>query len=318
MALSTEQLHQQAPLALARAGNDNSPFPTVARGVAFPRPARRIEVDLPTLRTTLEAETGVLWATMKHNDRACCTPALVSDTRDYQMLLKDRFAGYDAIEMPFRYLTWRSESRGAFLMGGDLAFVTKAVRDHDEAALRAYAYRCCEVVHENYNALDLPIMTVALVQGDAIGGGFESMITNDLVIAERQAKFGLPEVLFNMFPGMGAYSLLVRKLGERTARELVEDGRSRSAEEMKALGLVDIVCEPGEAEIAFRRWHAENDARFNTLRTMRRACRRVAPLDRNEIFAIVDMWVDLALSLSQNDLRRMDCLARVQEKKKAN
>ena len=53
-------------------------------------------------------------------------------------------------------------------------------------------------------------MTVALIQGDAIGGGFEAMLTNDVVIAERTAKFGLPEILFNLFPGMGAHSFLKR------------------------------------------------------------------------------------------------------------
>ena len=82
------------------------------------------------------------------------------------------------------------------------------IRDQDEATLRAYAYRCIDILYDNYRGLDLPIMTVALVQGDAIGGGFEAMLTNDVVIAERDAKFGLPEILFNLFPGMGAHSFL--------------------------------------------------------------------------------------------------------------
>ena len=99
-------------------------------------------------------------------------------------------------------------------------------------------------------------MTVALVQGDAIGGGFEAMLTNDVVIAERAAKFGLPEILFNLFPGMGAHSFLRRRVGERMARVLIEDGRSRSADEMRELGLVDVVCEPGEGEATLRQFVA--------------------------------------------------------------
>ena len=101
------------------------------------------------------------------------------------------------------------------------------------------------MLYDNYRGLDLPIMTVALVQGDAIGGGFEAMLTNDLVIAERGAKFGLPEILFNLFPGMGAHSFLKRRVGDRLARLLIEDGKTRSADELQELGLVDIVCEPG-------------------------------------------------------------------------
>ena len=321
MALSNEMLrgvYFQSDAAL-RPGNDNRPSAFANRALPRHEPwsPRRIEVDLPSMTTRLEAESGILWATMQHQERACYTPDLVQDSRDYQLFLKEQLDGLDRLDMPFRYLVWRSSSKGAFSLGGDLAFFTRCVRTQDEAALRAYAYRCIEVLYDNWNALDLPILTVALVSGDAIGGGMESMLTNDLVIAERGAKFGLPEILFNLFPGMGGYSFLMRKCGEKTARALIEDGRSRSAEEMKELGLVDIVCEPGQAEAALRTWHAENDGRFNTVRTLRRAAKRVQPLDRTELLEIVDMWIELAMGLADNDLKRMDCLARVQEKKRA-
>lgn len=307
---------------LGHAHNDNGQAALARR--ADPlwglRPARQrpIEVDLPTLRTRLDTDSGILWASMKHRVRACYTPDLVQDSRDFQLLLREQLGSFDRHDMPFRYLVWRSESPAAFSLGGDLGFFTRCVRTQDETALRAYAFRCIEVLHDNWNALDLPILTVALVAGDAIGGGFESMLTNDIVIAEDTAKFGLPEILFNLFPGMGGYSFLERKVGERTARMLVEDGRSRSAAEMKELGLIDIVCKAGEAEVALRRFLAENDNRFNTLRTLRRACKRVRPLQREELFDIVDMWIELAMGLAPADLKRMDCLARVQEKRRVH
>lgn len=319
MAVSRYELHGL----LGHIDNDNMPLPSETRRPAYLRPvthfdrASRIEVDMPTMRTTLERESGILWASMKHKDRACYTPDLVADSRDYQAHLREACAGMSTSEMPFRYMVWTSETPGAFSLGGDLSFFTQCVRTGDEAALRRYAYKCIDVLHDNYNALDLPILTVALVRGDAIGGGLESMITNDIVIAERTAKFGLPEILFNLFPGMGGYSFLVRKIGERAARAFVEDGRSRSAEEMHELGLVDVVCEPGEGEQALRDFISKEGRRFNTLRTLRRACKRVDPLPKKELLDIVDMWVDLAMELGPDELRRMDCLARVQQKKRA-
>ena len=57
----------------------------------------------------------------------------------------------------------------------------------------------------------------------------------------------MPEILFNLFPGMGAYSFLERKVGEQLARTLIEDGRTRSADELKELGLVDLVLTPARA-----------------------------------------------------------------------
>jgi DSF synthase len=275
----------------------------------------RLEVELPTLATTLEPESGILWARMKHQDRGCYTPALVSDSRSYQRYLKEQCSHLGADEMPFKYLVWTSEAKGVFSLGGDLAFFTHCVREGEERALTEYAHRCIDVLHDNYNAMGLPVLTCALVTGDAIGGGLESMITNDIVVAEKGAKFGLPEILFNLFPGMGGYSYLVRKIGEKDARAFVEDGRSRSAEEMVELGLVDVLAEPGQGEQALRD-HLGQGRRFTTMRTIRRACKRVDPVAKQELLDIVDIWVELAMQLGADDLRRMDCLARVQEKKR--
>ncbi len=203
-------------------------------------------------------------------------------------------------------------------MGGNLASFTSLIRSQDEAALRSYAYRCIDILYDNYRALDLPIMTVALIQGDAIGGGFEAMLTNDIVIAERDAKFGLPEILFNLFPGMGAQSFLKRRVGDRMTRTLIEDGLSRSADELHELGLVDIVCEPGEGEAALRQLVRDRTGRFATDLALKRARQRSDVLGKGELVDIVDLWVELALELSENELRRMDCLARHQERRRAS
>jgi DSF synthase len=120
-----------------------------------------------------------------------------------------------------------------------------------------YAHSTIELLHDHYKAYDLPIATAALIQGDAVGGGFGALLTNDVVIAERGARFGFPEILFGLFPGMGAYSFLKRRLGERQARMLIEDGKTRTADELHQLGLIDVLCEKGEGEAAVRRYAAE-------------------------------------------------------------
>lgn len=66
---------------------------------------------------------------------------------------------------------------------------------------------------------DTDLTTVSLIQGDALGGGFEASLSSNLIIAERGVKMGLPEVIFNLFPGMGAYSILSRKVGAATAEK---------------------------------------------------------------------------------------------------
>ena len=306
---------------IGRTDNDNRPG---FFAVKAPAPAQLPKIHTGTLKleyanlaTRLEPETGLLWAHFLHKERACFTAELLADLRHFQEWLREAFGECTREEMPFRHLVWASRSPTAWNMGGNLASFTNLIRAQDEATLRTYAYRCIDILHDNYRALDLPIMTVALVQGDAIGGGFEAMLTNDVVIAERDAKFGLPEILFNLFPGMGAHSFLRRRVGDRMARVLIEDGRSRSADEMRELGLVDIVCEPGEGEATLRQFALDRGGRFATDLALKRARQRSDVLAKGELVDIVDMWVELALELGETELRRMDGLARHQERRRA-
>lgn len=317
MAVSSKTLYNL----LNHGENDNQPLSLRARSFAGRAPALRrpvrLDIDLPHLSLRLEAESSILWARMRHDVRACYTPELMRDMREIQQMLRDQFAGRDAGEMPFRWLVWASDAPRVWSLGGDLTSFTAMIRSGDEAGLRSYAHLAIDILHDNHINLDLPIQSAALIEGDAIGGGFEAMLTDDLVVAERGAKFGLPEILFNLFPGMGAQSFLERKLGPQMARRLIEDGVTRSADEMQALGLVDLVCEPGEGESRLRRHIDETAARFGTLCTLQRVRQRANPVTKRELVDIVDMWTDLAMNLGEPELRRMDALARVQQKKRA-
>ncbi len=57
--------------------------------------------------------------------------------------------------------------------------------------------------YRNRSLPGLPFVTVALVEGDALGGGFEAALSCDVIVATPQAKFGFPEVLFHLFPAWG-------------------------------------------------------------------------------------------------------------------
>lgn len=299
--------------------NDNDPWripPGSDRTLPTSKPSE-LDIDYRFLSVRLDAATGVLRAEMRHTERACYTPGLMRDMRAFQKLLRARYSGRDAAAMPFRWLVWASQAPKVWSLGGDLTTFTRMIRAGDIAGLRAYAHLAIEILHDNLVGLDLPILTVALIGGDAIGGGFEAMLTDDVVIAEEGARFGLPEILFNLFPGMGGYSFLKRRVGPQLARTLLEDGMTRNASEAKALGLVDRVCAAGEAERALRDFLAENDPRFATLLTLKRVRDRVDPVSRRELLDVVDMWVELAMGLGEAELRRMDCLARVQERRRA-
>ena len=81
------------------------------------------------------------------------------------------------------------------------------------------------------------------MQGDALGGGFECALASDLIVAEERAQLGFPEILFNLFPGMGAYSLLSRRVGMKGAEKMILSARLYTAEELHELGVVDLLVE---------------------------------------------------------------------------
>jgi DSF synthase len=149
------------------------------------------------------------------------------------------------------------------------------------------------------------MLTVGLVQGKALGGGFEALLSFDFIIAERDSGFGLPEVMFGLFPGMGAHPLLSRKLGTAMADRIILSGETYSAEQMYELGIVHALAEPGEGVAAVRSFMEKSGRRHSGLVSARKAMRTSAPVPMSEFYAIVEIWADAALGLGEKDLKLM-------------
>jgi DSF synthase len=156
------------------------------------------------------------------------------------------------------------------------------------------------------------------VQGDALGGGFECALSFDVLVAEKSAKMGLPEVLFNLFPGMGAYSFLSRKIGMAAAEKLIMSGTVYTAEELHSLGVVDVLAEDGQGENAVRDYIARNRRKHNAHRAIYRSKRRIDPVKHEELRDIVEIWLDAAMNLGEQDLRKMMRLVAAQERRLDN
>jgi DSF synthase len=126
---------------------------------------------------------------------------------------------------------------------------------------------------------------------------------------------GLPEVLFNLFPGMGAYSFLSRKIGTAAAEKLIMSGSIYTAEELHHLGVVDVLAEDGQGENAVQDYIARNRRKHNAHKAIYRTKRRVNPLPYEELRDVVDIWLDAAMNLEEHDLRKMTRLVAAQERR---
>jgi DSF synthase len=279
--------------------------------VPFPPPAD-LAPSFDNLHVEIEPRQGVYWCYMRPGERPSFTPGLLSDLADMQRGLMGMFAG-DAT--PIRYYVLASELPGIFNLGGDLTVLAERIRRQDRAGLARYARSCIDVLYTNAIGFNLPVVTVALVQGDALGGGFEAALSCDVIIAEKGSRFGLPEVLFNLFPGMGAYSFLARRLGAARAEKMILSGRIYPAEELYEMDVVQVLAEPGTGEQAVRDFIERNGKRHNAQSGVFRAGRRVSPLSYDELRDISEIWVDTALGLSESDLRKMERLTAAQNRR---
>ena len=270
------------------------------------------------LRVVADEPEGILWCYMDPKGRPSVTPGLARESRDLQRAVKTLFDDLETTGVrPFRYMVWGSKTSGVFNLGGDLRLFARLVRAQDRQALLNYAVACIDVVYANAISLELPLITVSLVEGDALGGGFEAAISSDLVIAERSARFGLPEILFNLFPGMGAYSLIARRINGIQAERIIMSGQIFTAEELYEIGLVDLLVEPGQARQAVHDLATPDGRRHAAQCAIYQVGRRVNPLSYKELHDIALLWVDTVLGLGEADLRKMERLAAAQDRRRA-
>src|SRR4029079_15893807 len=124
-------------------------------------------------------------------------------------------------------------------LGGDLAYFRECIRQRDHQGLRDYSMLCVDMIYQWSSTLSQHATTVALVQGRALGGGFETALASYYIIAEEQSEFGFPEILFGLFPCTGAMSFLARRVGVHEAERMMTNGKVYSAPELKAKGVVD-------------------------------------------------------------------------------
>jgi cyclohexa-1,5-dienecarbonyl-CoA hydratase len=127
----------------------------------------------------------------------------------------------------------------AFCAGVDVA-------DHLPERAQAMIHSFNELCHQ---LRALPMPTIAIVQGMALGGGMELAIACDMILAGKAARFGLPEIKLGVFPPVAA-ALLPSLIGYRQAARLLFTGETINAEEAARLGLVTFVVEDTELEAA--------------------------------------------------------------------
>jgi DSF synthase len=264
------------------------------------------------LKTHFDPKYKTSWCLMKSAPRPCFTNNLLSEFHEYIRTIKQDMR--DSQGEKYDYIVLGSDVEGIFNLGGDLNLFRNYIESNNRDGLFNYAIRCIDILHENISHLDCDLTTIALVQGDALGGGFEAALASNVVIAEKGVKMGLPEVLFNLFPGMGAYSLLSRRIGTAKAEQIILSGKLYGSEELYDMGVIDILAEKGEGEMEVYRYIKSANRysnSYNAIRKVRDVCNNIS---YDELIDIAKIWTDAAFRLDDRDLKMMSRLIKRQDR----
>jgi DSF synthase len=285
--------------------------------VVLPHPHRNSFRAQPRLTTEVRRlKADALWITLRKDGATGLqnfTPELVQEFRG----LVDDLHARRPTESPLHYAVVQSADADYFSMGGDLRFFRDCIQRRDAAQLRDYSMRCLDLLLSWSGRIRDTTTSIALIQGRALGGGFEMALSMDYLIAEEHASFGFPEIMFGLFPCTGAMGLLSTRIGARQAERMMTNKKIYTATEVYDMGLIDEIVATGEGELAVERFVANHASRMKARLKVQQSRARYTALDRTEGTRIVGDWVETAMCLSPDELRTMDMLIMMQEREAA-
>jgi len=278
--------------------------------------------SLSTIRIEHDASNDSHWCFMHGQQafadpdyRACFSPKLLRELRLFAQETIDGIAQKAAgSETHLAHIVLASDTH-VFNLGGDLNLFSQLIRARDRDGLLRYATECVDSIHLLHSRLHPNAHTIALVDGDALGGGFELALACQTIVAESGVQMGFPEVLFGLFPGMGAYSLLSQRVSPKVAEQMMLNGVMYSSDELHRMGIVDVLVQKGEGVRAVHELIRQNRRIASARLALHRVRDAINPISHDELMQITEIWVDTALQLGDKQLRTMERLVRAQSRR---
>lgn len=182
-----------------------------------------------------------------------------------------------------------TSAKDAFIVGADITEFLGLFAQPAEELSRWLTY-----ANDIFNKLeDLPVPTLAAINGHALGGGCECVLATDFRLADTTARIGLPETKLGIMPGFGGTVRLPRLIGADSAMEIITAGKDKKAVDALKLGLVDAVVAPDQLRTAAIAMI--NDAITGRLDWQSRRAQKKAPLGLNRTEATMSFTTAKAM-----------------------
>lgn len=268
---------------------------------------------LPQIALEYEPELKLLWLTIKPEPRPIFTLQLLESVGNVQRALRDLWGAREAYQRsPVRYLAFRGTGH-LFTLGGDLEFYLECLAKGDRAGLEAYMRASVNGACLNASAIEGSVITISTIHAKAVGGGIDAPRSCNIMIAERNATFGYPEVKFNHFP-ITAVSVLSRHVDRATAMDMLMNGGEYSAEAFAQRGGLEAVVDDGTGEQWVRNYARETLPMHSARLALFVAFHTRQGDMRAELEHQGKLWVDAMMRLAPMEISRLQRVVQAQDR----
>jgi DSF synthase len=274
----------------------------------------KIVQDRKQVTVRYDSKTEAIWTYANPEECPCFNIEFFQEFHDVQMDVINYFkANNMKPKIPIKFFVYASQVPGVYGYGGALNGLVKAFKEKDRDNLEACAKVAIKNMYLNTHNLNLPLQTIAFIEGDALGGAFQAALSFNAIIAEEQSQFGLQQIRFNMCPGIGLYSFLARKVGMNNADKIIKHSRMYTAQEIHEMGAITEIAKEGEGKKVVDRYMQLYRRSFKVMQTLHAAKFRYAPFEFEELEDMAAMWVDSMLNLDEEDIARLEKIAESQK-----
>lgn len=252
-----------------------------------------------------DPSTFSLWLWMDIRPRPCYTIEMIYETNaaEYMLINGNGKVEIEGKKLPIWHYVIASRTPGIFNLGGDLKYFIDCVNAVDTDGLAKYGARCNYGIEQRWKMFTkMDIITWGFVDGEALGGGFETILSLDFIASTKNSTFGFPESRFGLWPGMGGFPMMAKRVSNQKVQEAFLSGCSYQAWEMLECGIIDHLVENKEDFIETLN---KVNKKINTYRGLAYSKKITNPVSRQMLDDMVDYWAKCAVNLSQRDLKLM-------------
>jgi DSF synthase len=265
---------------------------------------------LPQIELMYEPKIRTLWVTLQPEPKPVFTLTCGESVLKALRAIVDLWP--DPNRSPILFLAYRGVGP-VYALGGDLDFYLDCLARNDRAALQYYAQLAIDIMGLNASSLGRRVITISNIHGKALGGSIDPPRSCNIMIAEENAQFGYPEVVFNHFP-IAAVPILSRRLGVVGAQRILMSGKEYSAQQFYEMGVVDQVVPHGSGEKIVRDYAARSLASHSArVALFSEFCRHAGDLEQ-ELAHSAKIWIDHILKLQPIDIAKLQRIVHLQDK----